>query len=63
MIVCAFAMIARAARGAAENSLAQVRDKLVPFRPDYVFTGHGPRQHGTAFIEDLLERTEKALGE
>lgn len=40
-----------------------VRDKLLAFRPDYVFTGHGPRQPGTAFIEGLLERTERALAE
>lgn len=38
-----------------------VRDKLLAFQPDYVFTGHGPRQNGTSFIEGLLERTEKAL--
>jgi glyoxylase-like metal-dependent hydrolase (beta-lactamase superfamily II) len=38
-----------------------VREKLLPFQPDYVFTGHGPRQPGTAFIEGLLGRTEAAL--
>jgi glyoxylase-like metal-dependent hydrolase (beta-lactamase superfamily II) len=38
-----------------------VREKLLPFEPDYVFTGHGPRENGTAFIEVLLERTDKAL--
>jgi glyoxylase-like metal-dependent hydrolase (beta-lactamase superfamily II) len=38
-----------------------VREKLLSFKPDYVFTGHGPRQPGTAFIEGLLERTEAAL--
>jgi glyoxylase-like metal-dependent hydrolase (beta-lactamase superfamily II) len=38
-----------------------VRTKVLPFKPDHVFTGHGPREHGTAFLEDLLERTEKAL--
>jgi glyoxylase-like metal-dependent hydrolase (beta-lactamase superfamily II) len=40
-----------------------VRDKLLAFRPDYVFTGHGPRQPGTQFIEGLVERTERALAE
>ena len=40
-----------------------VREKLLTFQPDYVFTGHGPRENGTAFIEGLLERTEKALAE
>lgn len=38
-----------------------VRDKLLAFQPDYVFTGHGPREPGTEFIKGLLERTEAAL--
>jgi glyoxylase-like metal-dependent hydrolase (beta-lactamase superfamily II) len=39
-----------------------VRKKVLPWRPDHVFTGHGPREAGTAFLEGLLERTEAALG-
>jgi glyoxylase-like metal-dependent hydrolase (beta-lactamase superfamily II) len=38
-----------------------VRTQALSFRPDHVFTGHGPRQQGTAFLEDLLRRTEAAL--
>ena len=38
-----------------------VRRQALPFKPDHVFTGHGPRQQGTLFLEDLLARTEKAL--
>jgi glyoxylase-like metal-dependent hydrolase (beta-lactamase superfamily II) len=38
-----------------------VRTQALPLKPDHVFTGHGPRQQGTAFLEDLLRRTEEAL--
>ncbi|HEV3341924.1 MAG TPA: MBL fold metallo-hydrolase, partial [Pirellulales bacterium] len=38
-----------------------VCDKLLAFQPDYVFTGHGPRENGTAFVEGLIERTDRAL--
>jgi glyoxylase-like metal-dependent hydrolase (beta-lactamase superfamily II) len=38
-----------------------VRTQVLPLKPDHVFTGHGPRPHGTAFLEDLLKRTEQAL--
>ena len=38
-----------------------VREKVLSFKPDHVLTGHGPRPQGTAFLEDLLKRTETAL--
>jgi len=38
-----------------------VRDHVLPLRPDHVFTGHGPRPKGTAFLRDLLKRSEEAL--
>jgi glyoxylase-like metal-dependent hydrolase (beta-lactamase superfamily II) len=38
-----------------------VRTKILPLKPDHVLTGHGPRPQGTAFLEDLLRRTEDAL--
>jgi glyoxylase-like metal-dependent hydrolase (beta-lactamase superfamily II) len=38
-----------------------VRTQALSLKPDHVFTGHGPREHGTAFLEDLLKRTEEAL--
>ncbi|HEY7314893.1 MAG TPA: MBL fold metallo-hydrolase [Gemmataceae bacterium] len=38
-----------------------VRTKVLPRKPVHVFTGHGPRRDGTAWLEDLLKRTEEAL--
>jgi glyoxylase-like metal-dependent hydrolase (beta-lactamase superfamily II) len=38
-----------------------VRDKLLPWRPDLVFTGHGVRVNGTEFITKLVEQTEQSL--
>lgn len=40
-----------------------IRDKLLAWRPDIVFTGHGVRTNGTEFIESLLRRTEDSLKE
>jgi glyoxylase-like metal-dependent hydrolase (beta-lactamase superfamily II) len=51
--------------GDADKALAVsrvVRNQALPFRPDHVLTGHGPRPEGTAFLEDLLKRTRAALG-
>jgi metallo-beta-lactamase class B len=38
-----------------------VREQVLPLRPDYVFTGHGPRANGTGFLRDLLKRSEQAV--
>ncbi|MGA2615968.1 MAG: MBL fold metallo-hydrolase [Thermoguttaceae bacterium] len=38
-----------------------MRAQALPFKPDYVFTGHDAQKHGTAFLEDLLKRTDAAL--
>lgn len=38
-----------------------VRNQVLPLKPDHVFTGHGPRPQGIAFVEDLLKRTDEAL--
>jgi glyoxylase-like metal-dependent hydrolase (beta-lactamase superfamily II) len=38
-----------------------VREKLLPFRPDVVFTGHDAHRNGTAFIEDLVRRSEESI--
>jgi glyoxylase-like metal-dependent hydrolase (beta-lactamase superfamily II) len=38
-----------------------VRSKVLPFRPDVVFTGHGGRAEGTAFLEDLVARSEESI--
>lgn len=38
-----------------------VKSKVLPFRPDVVFTGHGGRPEGTAFLEDLVARSEESI--
>jgi glyoxylase-like metal-dependent hydrolase (beta-lactamase superfamily II) len=38
-----------------------VRNQALPFKPDYVFTGHDAQKDGTAYLEDLLKRTDAAL--
>jgi len=38
-----------------------IRDKVVPWGPDIVFTGHGVRLKGTEFLMDLVLRTEESL--
>lgn len=38
-----------------------IRDKLLSWKPDVVFTGHGVRPEGTAWVEDLLRRSEESL--
>ncbi|MBI3856137.1 MAG: hypothetical protein HY293_10660, partial [Planctomycetes bacterium] len=38
-----------------------VRAKVIPFKPDVVFTGHGGRAEGTAFLEDLVKRSEESI--
>jgi glyoxylase-like metal-dependent hydrolase (beta-lactamase superfamily II) len=43
-------------------AVVQVLTKQVlPLKPDHVFTGHGPRRDGTAWLEDLLRRTNESL--
>ncbi len=38
-----------------------IRDKLLSWRPDIVFTGHGVRTNGTEFVAALLQHTEESL--
>jgi glyoxylase-like metal-dependent hydrolase (beta-lactamase superfamily II) len=38
-----------------------VSKQVLPLKPDHVFTGHGPRKDGTAWLEDLLRRTNASL--
>jgi glyoxylase-like metal-dependent hydrolase (beta-lactamase superfamily II) len=35
--------------------------QVLPLKPDHVFTGHGPRRDGTAWLVDLLRRTNDSL--
>jgi glyoxylase-like metal-dependent hydrolase (beta-lactamase superfamily II) len=39
-----------------------LRTQVLPLKPDHVFTGHGPRPRGVGFLENLLKRTDEALG-
>lgn len=39
-----------------------IRNKLIPWHPDIVFTGHGVRPNGTEFITKLVQQTEQSLG-
>jgi glyoxylase-like metal-dependent hydrolase (beta-lactamase superfamily II) len=38
-----------------------VKSKVIPFHPDLVFTGHGGCAEGTAFLEDLVKRSEESI--
>jgi glyoxylase-like metal-dependent hydrolase (beta-lactamase superfamily II) len=38
-----------------------IREKLLAWQPDVVFTGHGVRPNGAAWMEDLLRRSEESL--
>jgi glyoxylase-like metal-dependent hydrolase (beta-lactamase superfamily II) len=41
--------------------LGVIRDKLLPWKPDIVFTGHGVRPNGSQFLSALVGHTESAL--
>jgi glyoxylase-like metal-dependent hydrolase (beta-lactamase superfamily II) len=41
--------------------LGAIRDKLLPWNPDIVFTGHGVRTNGSQFLSTLVRQTESAL--
>lgn len=38
-----------------------IRDRLLAWKPDVVFTGHGVRPNGTEWVADLLRRSEDSL--
>lgn len=38
-----------------------VRSRLIPWRPDFVFTGHSTQREGTRFLQGLVESTEQSL--
>ena len=40
-----------------------IREKLLAWRPDVVFTGHDVQTNGTEFISSLLQRTEQSIEE
>jgi glyoxylase-like metal-dependent hydrolase (beta-lactamase superfamily II) len=41
--------------------LPVVRDKLLAWHPEIVFTGHGVRTNGTEFLAALVRHTEESL--
>jgi glyoxylase-like metal-dependent hydrolase (beta-lactamase superfamily II) len=50
--------------GDTEKARAVVKvigEKLLPWKPDVVFTGHGVRPSGMEFITDLVRRSEESL--
>ena len=40
-----------------------IRDRLLAWRPDVVFTGHGVRPDGTGFLTALVRHTEASLAQ
>ncbi len=45
----------------AKRVIDVVRATVLPFRPDFVFTGHGAHRDGLRFVEELIRRSEEAL--
>ncbi len=45
----------------AQSVTQVIRDKVLPLKPDYVFTGHTAYRSGTEFLESLVQRTEAAM--
>jgi glyoxylase-like metal-dependent hydrolase (beta-lactamase superfamily II) len=41
--------------------LRVIHDRLLPWRPDVVFTGHGVRTNGTGFVAELIRHTDDSL--
>jgi glyoxylase-like metal-dependent hydrolase (beta-lactamase superfamily II) len=40
-----------------------VRTKVLPFKPDFLFSGHMAKRDGTAFLEGLVKRTQDSIRE
>jgi glyoxylase-like metal-dependent hydrolase (beta-lactamase superfamily II) len=38
-----------------------VRTQVIPFKPDFVFRGHSAKRDGTAWLEDLVKRSQEAI--
>jgi glyoxylase-like metal-dependent hydrolase (beta-lactamase superfamily II) len=38
-----------------------MRSKVLPFRPEFVFTGHGAQRDGEKFLAELLRRSDEAI--
>jgi glyoxylase-like metal-dependent hydrolase (beta-lactamase superfamily II) len=38
-----------------------IRTRLLPWKPHFVFRGHGARRDGTASLEDLVQRSQQSI--
>jgi glyoxylase-like metal-dependent hydrolase (beta-lactamase superfamily II) len=47
----------------AKQVVQVVRSKILPLKVDHVFTGHGVRQEGSAFLERLLKASDDAIAQ
>ena len=47
--------------GKARPVIKAIHEKLLAWKPEVVFTGHGVRPNGTEWVEDLLRRSEESL--
>jgi glyoxylase-like metal-dependent hydrolase (beta-lactamase superfamily II) len=48
-------------REKAKEVMATVRSSLIPWRPEFVFTGHSALRDGTQFLQRLVEGSEESL--
>ncbi len=48
--------------GKARRVVQAIRQKLLAWHPDVIFTGHGVRPNGTEFLTQLVRQTEQSLG-
>jgi glyoxylase-like metal-dependent hydrolase (beta-lactamase superfamily II) len=49
-------------RDKAKAVIEAVRLSLIPWRPDFVFTGHSASREGTQFLQSFVEGSEESLG-
>ncbi len=49
--------------GKARSVVRAIRDKLLPWQPEIVFTGHGVRTNGLEFLRTLVEKTEASIAQ
>ncbi|OAI46315.1 hypothetical protein AYO44_11480 [Planctomycetaceae bacterium SCGC AG-212-F19] len=47
----------------AKEVVEVVRTKVLPLKPDYVFRGHSAKMDGTAWLEDLVKRSQAAIAQ
>lgn len=47
--------------GKAKAVTEAVRTKVLPFKPDFVFRGHGAKREGLTFLGDLVKRSQESI--